>query len=157
MRRMTKLVPLAAVMLFGAAPLIAQNGHDMAPMHAVDAGALTWVDLDVPGFDAGMKLGVIHGDPGVAGPYTIRLSFPPGYRFPAHWHPMAENLTVLSGTLMLGMGDTVDDTKLKSYGAGDFLHIPAKHPHFGGARGATVIQLHGTGPFTIELSKPGTM
>jgi uncharacterized RmlC-like cupin family protein len=64
---------------------------------------------------------------------------------------MTENLTVLSGTFQLAMGERVDNAQLKSYGAGDYLFIPAKHPHFGGVRGATIIQLHGEGPFTINL------
>jgi quercetin dioxygenase-like cupin family protein len=64
---------------------------------------------------------------------------------------MDENLTVLSGTLLLAMGERADEAKLKTYGPGDYLHMPATRPHFGGARGATVIQLHGQGPFKIEL------
>jgi hypothetical protein len=39
---------------------------------------------------------------------------------------------------------------------GDYLRIEGKHPHFGGAKGATVIQLHGQGPFTIELVQKPT-
>jgi hypothetical protein len=34
--------------------------------------------------------------------------------------------------------------------------MPATRPHFGGARGATVIQLHGQGPFKIELAQPAS-
>jgi hypothetical protein len=49
------------------------------------------------------------------------------------------------------MGERVDEARLKAYSAGDFLGITAKKPHFGGARGATVIQLHGQGPFAINL------
>ena len=98
-----------------------------------------------------MRMAVVSGDPGAAAPYVLRLSFPAGYKFPAHWHPRPENLTMLSGTLELGMGDTRDETKLKRYTAGDFLWIDARHPHFGGAVGETVVQLHGTGPFTIEV------
>jgi uncharacterized RmlC-like cupin family protein len=60
-------------------------------------------------------------------------------------------VTVLSGAVQLGMGGRVDDAKLKTYGPGDYLHIPATMPHFGGAQGATVIQLHGQGPFAINL------
>jgi len=120
-------------------------------MHAVAANAIAWADLEAPGFDPGVKMAVIHGNPGEAGAYTLRLSFPAGYRFPAHWHPMPENVTVLSGEMRLGMGGQVDDTKLKSYRPGDYLYIPATMPHFGGVRGATVVQLHGTGPFTINL------
>lgn len=123
-------------------------------MHFVDGKSLTWTEPTIPGFDPGMKLAVVHGNPDVDGAYTIRLSFPDGYKFPAHFHPKDENLTVLSGTFLLGMGDTRDDTKIKSYSAGDFLNIPGSMPHFGGARGATVIQLHGQGPFAISLATP---
>jgi hypothetical protein len=50
------------------------------------------------------------------------------------------------------MGSQPDDAKLKTYEAGDFLFMPATHPHFGRVRGATVIQLHGQGPFVINLA-----
>ena len=121
-------------------------------MSAVPAASITWTDANIPGFPPGMKMAVINGNPDAAGAlYTLRLSFPDGYRFPPHWHPMAENLTVLSGTLLLAMGERVDESKLKAYGAGDYLNIAGSKPHFGGARGATVIQLHGQGPFAINL------
>jgi hypothetical protein len=72
--------------------------------------------------------------------------------FPAHFHPMAENLTVMSGTFLLGMGAKADNAKLVTYAPGTFMSIPGKMPHFGGAKGATVIQLHGQAPFKIELA-----
>ena len=125
-------------------------------MRAVAANAITWSDADIPGFAPGMKIAAIQGNSAEAGPYTLRLSFPDGYRFPAHWHPMAEHLTVLSGTLQVAMGERADETKLKAYGPGDYLYIPATHPHFGGARGVTVIQLHGQGPFAINLVAGGS-
>lgn len=110
--------------------------------------------IDVPGFPAGLKIAVIHGDPNAdSGEYVIRLQFPAGYRFPAHWHPNTENLTVLSGEILLGMGDKADAAKLVSYKPGTFMFIPGKMPHYGGARGVTVIQLHGQSPFKIELVK----
>lgn len=126
-------------------------------LNAVAAKSLNWIDADVPGFAPGMKMAVVQGNPEEAGPYTMRLSFPDGYQFPAHWHPMAENVTVLSGVLQLAMGERPDASKLKAYGPGDYLHIPAKHPHFGGAQGYTVIQLHGQGPFAINLVQKATM
>jgi len=119
---------------------------------AVPAASITWTDANIPGFAPGMKMAVVNGNPDAPGAlYTLRLSFPDGYRFPPHWHPMAENLTVLSGTLLLAMGERTDESKLKAYGAGDYLNIAGSKPHFGGARGATVIQLHGQGPFAINL------
>ncbi len=107
--------------------------------------------IEVPGFDSGMQIASVVGDFTREGPYVLRLSFPDGYRFPAHYHPMDENLTVVSGTLLLAMGEEEDESSLVGYDPGDFINIPAEHPHFGGASGETVIQLHGMGPFEILL------
>lgn len=135
-----------------ASEAAAQQSTDaMGGMSVVSASSITFADIAVPGFDPGMKIAVIDGNPDASGPYTLRLSFPAGYRFPAHFHPMPEHLTVLSGTLLLAMGDQADESKLQAYGAGDYLRLPGIEPHFGGARGATVIQLHGQGPFKINL------
>jgi quercetin dioxygenase-like cupin family protein len=118
------------------------------------ASALVWGDLVVEGFNPGAKISVLNGDPAAAAPYTLRLQFPAGYEFPVHWHPGVENLTVLSGTFLLGMGNTADRTAQRAYKPGDYLYIPARMSHFGGAREATVIQLHGIGPFAINLGTP---
>lgn len=123
-------------------------------MTAVTPASVTFAPLEVPGFDPGAKIAAISGDPNAeSGFYVVRLWFPAGYKFPAHWHPMAENLTVLEGDFMLGMGDQVDPAKLTTYKPGAFLYIPGKMAHFGGVKGVTVIQLHGQAPFKIELSK----
>lgn len=123
-------------------------GDDMT-MNA--AAGLSFQPLEVPGFKSGMQLAVIHGDPMGNGDYTLRLKFPAGYTFPAHYHPNAEHLTVLSGVFLLGMGDK-EGGATREYQPGDFLYIPPKKPHYGGARGETVIQLHGIGPFEIKLA-----
>ena len=150
----------AFALLFSAAALTSSasaQGAGMAKdsMMAVSGKTVAWAPIEVPGFPTGLKIAAISGDPAAAGPYTIRLSFPDGYKFPSHWHPNDENLTVLSGTFQLGMGAVPDDTKLMTYEAGDFLFMPATKPHFGGVRGATVVQLHGQGPFAINLATPG--
>ncbi|HEX9129844.1 MAG TPA: DUF4440 domain-containing protein [Gemmatimonadaceae bacterium] len=128
----------------------------MANVQILANNALTWTDFAPPGFDPGMKLAVLSGDPGAKGPYVVRLQFPAGYRFPVHWHPGIENLTVVSGTFQLGMGNTADWSALKNYGPGDFLYVPPKHAHFGGstAQGPSVVQLHGEGPFQVILGAP---
>ncbi len=152
---------LALAVVFGGAVSAAALAQGTPPpggaagamdMNAVPVASITWTDANIPGFPAGMKMAVINGNPDAPGAlYTLRLSFPDGYRFPPHWHPMAENLTVLSGTILLAMGERADESKLKAYGAGDYLNVAGSKPHFGGARGATVIQLHGQGPFAINL------
>jgi ketosteroid isomerase-like protein/quercetin dioxygenase-like cupin family protein len=123
-------------------------------MTMASASALQWGDLKVEGFPPGAKIAVVHGDPSGTADYTLRLQLPDGYRFPLHWHPNAEHLTVLSGSLTAGMGTKEDRSAEKTYAPGDFVYFPAKTPHFGGAKGATVLQLHGIGPFTINLGTP---
>jgi len=155
MPRYTTTLVLGA--LFGLTvtqPTLAQNADtSKATMIAVAANDLSWAPIEVPGFPTGMKIAPIQGNPEAAEPYTLRLMFPDGYRFPPHWHPNAENVTVISGTIQLGMGDRTDDSKLKTYHPGDYLLLPGTMPHFGGAQGPTVIQLHGQGPFTINVVK----
>ncbi|HUQ98056.1 MAG TPA: SgcJ/EcaC family oxidoreductase [Gemmatimonadaceae bacterium] len=115
---------------------------------------ISWTPFEPPGFDPGVKLAVLHGNPSAKGDYTVRLRFPAGYRFPVHWHPGAEHLTVISGTFLLAMGDTPNWKAVRSYAPGDFVYAPARHPHYGGARGVTVVQLHGEGPFQLILGAP---
>lgn len=128
----------------------------MAETAIIPASAVKWNDFQLAGFDPGVKLAVISGDPASTGPYVLRLQFPAGYRFPVHYHPGIENLTVVSGTFQLAMGNTADWSALKDYGPGDFLYVPPKHAHFGGssAAGPAVVQLHGTGPFQVILGAP---
>lgn len=120
------------------------------PFVTVDPTGLEWNPIQPPGWAVGMEMAVVRGNPPAADqPYVVRLRFRDGYRFPPHYHPVAENVTVLSGSLVFAMGERTDESQLKTYGPGDYLFIDARHPHFGGARGQTVIQLHGVGPFEI--------
>ena len=138
------------------APAMAAAPMYPPDVHMVANSSLAWSDFAVPGFDPGMKLAVVNGDPGKSGEYTVRLQFPAGYRFPVHWHPGAENLTVVSGTFQLGMGNTANWNALKNYAPGDYIYIPPRHAHFGGsaASGPSVIQLHGQGPFQVIVGAP---
>jgi quercetin dioxygenase-like cupin family protein len=152
MLRYASIIAAAVLTTTVTSVTVAQAPDAMGGMSAVSAQSITFGDITVPGFDPGMKIAVIDGNPDSTGAYTLRLSFPAGYRFPPHFHPMAENVTVLSGTLLLAMGDRADESKLHAYVAGDYLHLPPTKPHFGGARDVTVIQLHGQGPFKIMLA-----
>ena len=115
---------------------------------------LTWSDVAVPGFPPGAKMAVLHGNPGGPGGFALRLSFPDGYQIPVHWHPTAENVTVVSGNLSLGMGNTFDASALHAYGVGDYAYLPPRSPHYGQAHGATVVQINGRGPFVINPGVP---
>jgi uncharacterized protein (TIGR02246 family) len=129
---------------------------DMPDMQLVSAAGINWTDAPPsPGFDPGVKMAVLHGNPAAKGDYTLRLRMPAEYKFPVHWHPGAEHVTVLWGTFMLGMGSNNDWTVVRTYSPGDFIYVPGRHSHFGGAgRSVTVIQLHGEGPFETFLGSP---
>jgi quercetin dioxygenase-like cupin family protein len=118
---------------------------------ALKAAALTYGDINIPGFPSGLKSVVLHGDPTQPGLYTLRLQFPDGYVFPPHWHPMDEHVTVVSGTFYLGMGEKADQEAAQAYEPGDYLVAPARMAHFGRVKGETVVQLHGMGPFVINV------
>ena len=50
-------------------------------------------------------------------------------------HPVLdENVTVLSGSFAMGMGDKLDATKTKAFPAGSFLVMPGKMNHFAVAK-----------------------
>ena len=62
-----------------------------------------------PVFRAGAKMAVLSGDPGKSDEFTVRLDLPDGYTIAPHWHPTDENITVVSGTFTVGVGDKGDD------------------------------------------------
>ena len=97
----------------------------------------------------GAQIAVLEGDPTANGTFTIRLKFPNGYKIPPHTHPTVENVTVLTGTFRAGMGTTFDDSKLTDFGRDGFISVPAEHAHYAMARGETVVQVHGLGPFVL--------
>jgi quercetin dioxygenase-like cupin family protein len=110
----------------------------------------------VPAFvPPGAQLAVLEGDPTAStGDFTIRLKMPEGYRIPPHWHPNRENVTVISGTLKVGMGDTFDEAKLASFGAGAFAYLDPNMHHYAMASGETVVQVHGMSPLAFNYVNP---
>ena len=102
----------------------------------------------------GAKAAVIEGPLNEAAPFIVRVKFPANYKVPAHWHPAIEHVTVLSGTLNMGIGDKLDTKKTKALSAGSVVIIPAKTNHFGWTKKATMVQTHGVGPWGITYVDP---
>lgn len=108
-----------------------------------------------PSLPAGAEFAVIEGDPAKAGPLTLRLRFPANYDIPPHWHHVLEHVTVLTGTLHVGMGDTMDKSQPTALGPGDFGVIPIEMTHFAWTGDQPVtFQLHSTGPWGITYVNP---
>jgi hypothetical protein len=108
-----------------------------------------------PFIPAGAQLAVLEGNPmAPSGDYTIRLKMPDGYKIAPHTHPLRENVTVISGTLKVGMGDKYDDSKMTNFGAGSFAYLDPSMHHYAGAAGETVIQIHGQSPVKFNYINP---
>lgn len=94
-------------------------------------GSEQWMDIPAaalvgtPSVEMGgtVKIAVLQGDPMTAGrPYTLRLSCTDGTKIAPHWHPTTENVTVIKGTFLLGMGAKWDDPAMKE------IPVGALHP-----------------------------
>ena len=108
-----------------------------------------------PSLAPGAQLAVLEGDPGAAtGDFTVRLKMPDGYRVAPHWHPHRENVTIISGTFKVGMGDTFDKDKMTAFPAGSFAFLDPDMHHYAMASGEVIVQVHGMSPFQINYVNP---
>lgn len=107
-----------------------------------------------PGLPDGANISVLRGDISKAEPYTLRLELPDCYVIPPHWHTNAEEVTVISGTFNVGLGDKIDTTKSTALTAGGFQIVPEKANHYVWSKGTTVVQLDGMGPRDTHFVDP---
>jgi hypothetical protein len=109
-----------------------------------------------PAFVApGAQLAVLEGNPGASsGDYTVRLKMPAGYRIAPHWHPNRENVTVISGTFKVGMGDKFDESKMGAFPAGSFAFLDPSMHHYAMATDEVVVQVHGVAPLQFNYVNP---
>jgi len=128
------------------------SGAKMTPTLSLPA-RIAWKP-GPPSLPAGAQFAVLEGDPAREGPFTMRIKLPDGFRIPPHTHPKVERVTVLSGGFQLGMGERFDEKALRLLPAGSYGYWPAGMKHFAAAKGETIVQLHGTGPWQIVYLKP---
>jgi quercetin dioxygenase-like cupin family protein len=107
-----------------------------------------------PVLAAGAQMVVLAGDPAQSGPVTLRLKMPAGYVIAPHWHPTDERVTVISGHLGLGMGDTLDKKKSKVLKPGGYAVAPANMHHFAWTKTGAIVQVDLMGPFGITYVNP---
>jgi quercetin dioxygenase-like cupin family protein len=130
-----------------------------APAEAFDAttfvlpGEVAWSPAPAS-LPPGAQAAVLYGDPTKNGAFVLRLKFPPGYRVSPHIHPEPEIVTVISGTLLLGLGEIADPGKARPLPAGSFFVLRPGTAHFAFVEQETVLQLNGTGPWAVEYLDP---
>jgi quercetin dioxygenase-like cupin family protein len=139
---------LAAVLSVGA---FAQEKTIAAEAHRIVRSA----DLKWKPIISGWEIAVVSGDLDTVGqPFVIRFRGVDGAKVPPHWHPSDENITVLRGTFLMGMGETYDPAKMQPLSAGSFSVVPKEMRHFARAKGETLLQAHGIGPFKVNWVNP---
>jgi hypothetical protein len=144
------IVAAAALTIWSGAQARDDKGHDSDMDHVmVRPDDIKWGPAPTA-LPAGAKIVVLTGDPSKDGPYVLRVKLPDGYKVPPHWHPTDENVTVLAGTFMAGKGEKFDAHASEALPAGSFVRMPKGMRHFAWAKGETIIQIHGMGPFEIN-------
>ena len=108
---------LAVIVLLGvngarSGQALAQEKTEGATHKIVRSGNLEWTPI-IKGCD----IAGVAGDMNAEGqPFVLRLRCADGSKVQAHWHPTDENVTVLRGVFLVGMGENFDQTKLQLCG-----------------------------------------
>ena len=80
-----------------------------------------------PALPPGAQIAVLDGDPGKDGFFTLRLKFPDGYKIAPHWHPTDENIVIVSGTFMMGLGEKRNEASMHALAA-RLVHRSCRRP-----------------------------
>lgn len=110
-----------------------------------------WVDQ--PDLAKGAAMCLQYGDP-AKGPHVFRLKFPAGAVRPPHWHSADECVTVLSGRLIIGQGEVIDESKGVTIDSGGYFNMPAKVPHWLLTKEEAVFTVMVNGPRDITYVNP---
>lgn len=147
------LLPLVTVLFLFASSLVSADepAGTAEAVKLIPPEAVSWMPSPIL---PRVQVAVMDGEPKEQGsPYTLRLKLLDAYTIPLHWHPDTERLTVLTGVVLFGAGDAMDPTKTTALGPGSYIVIPATVKHWVTARGPTIFQVSGTGPFKVNFVK----
>lgn len=145
------LAAAALLVAVAAAPLSAQQQQGKSTH--VSERALKWGSAPAV-FPSGAKMAVVSGDPSKPAPFVVRLEFRDGYTIAPHYHPTDEVVTVRQGSLLVGMGDSVDVAMAEHFKPGQRGSIKAGMHHWARARGHTQIEVSAMGPFQLTYVHP---
>jgi len=156
MKRHLLLTVVVGGMFFSAGLALTSAAHDSShEKNAFTPNTISWVAAP-PLVSPGAQFAVLEGDPtATTGDFTIRLKMPDGFRIAPHWHPNRENVTIISGTFKVGMGDEFDSSKMKAFVAGSFAFLDPNMHHYAMASGETIVQVHGQSPLQFNYVNPG--
>lgn len=147
---MARRIGFSLVIVFGVWLAAASAQAPKTAPHVMSTPAdIKWGPAP-PVLPAGAQVAVLDGDPFKPGFFSMRLKMPDGYRIAPHWHPTDENVVVIQGVLSIGSGDTLNPAAAHALAAGSFAKLPKEHRHFALAKGETIVQIYGDGPFVVN-------
>lgn len=144
---------LAVFVAIAALAMVASSREKKESTEAhkiVRFGDLKWTPI-IKGCDLAPVAGDMNTE---ATPFVLRIRCADGSKIPAHWHPTDENVTVLKGTFLVGMGESFDESKLQTMNVGNFVTVPKEMRHFAMSKGETIVQVHAMGPFKVNWVNP---
>jgi anti-sigma factor ChrR (cupin superfamily) len=153
MRKTVVAKYLAVLVAIAALAMVAfsQERKERTEAHnIVRFGDLKWTPI-IKGCDLAPVAGDMNRE---AAPFVLRIRCADGSKIPAHWHPTDENVTVLKGTFLVGMGESFDESKLQTMNVGNFVTVPKEMRHFAMSKGETIVQVHAMGPFKVNWVNP---
>lgn len=124
------------------------SGQQPVEQHVVPLKAFSKLATD-------KRFETVSGNPAIAGvPFVIRIHAEAGYIIMPHTHPVDENIVVVRGSWALGMGARFNRDTLEPMEVGDYGFAPRNMVHFALSKTATIIQVHGIGPFATQWVVP---
>jgi quercetin dioxygenase-like cupin family protein len=100
----------------------------------------------------GTEIATVTGNPQNAGAfYAYLIKMPAGFKVPPHFHRLKETVTVISGTVMFGAGDTMNAAAMTALGPGMIVSVPAGVHHYAMAKTDAIIEVSGIAPDTTTL------
>lgn len=141
-----------AVGLLNSSASLANNEYadEPTPYPMFTPSNIKWIDAPTI-MPAGVKTAILIGNSDKKGEFVIRRHFPANYELPAHKTNATEYLTVISGTLQLGVGDKLNKQASRALPAGSFVVLPKGMHVYAWTKEATVIQISGHGPMHIKF------
>jgi quercetin dioxygenase-like cupin family protein len=103
---------------------------------------------------SGAELAVLYGDPSKEGEFAMRLKGAKGYHIAPHTHPKPEIVTVISGSVRLGMGETADHGKAQQLPVTSFFALSPGMAHYIFFDEDTVVQINTSGPWGLNYVNP---
>ncbi|MBS0324984.1 MAG: cupin domain-containing protein [Proteobacteria bacterium] len=147
------LASAVGVLVFAMSAAVPAADEPASEPVVMNAKSIRWAAAP-PSLPKGARVAVLYGNPSASGRFVMRLWLPAKYHIPLHAQPAPQQVTVISGTLYVADDATYSKKYAHAVSAGGFVFLPANAHRFMFTKGATVVEIHGAGPFEVKYVDP---